>query len=164
MHSWRILLLPYLERQDLYEEYSFEEPWNGPNNRKLSNRMPAVFGFDGTVEPGVSWQTNFVAITGNETVWPPGTVMRDADVADDHSQTIRFSEYDGPSIHWMEPRDLELSTMTLVVNDKRGISQLGKSFRSVTICAGDCRSGRSGDSIQDHCSFAPQKLLESRRS
>ena len=84
--------------------------------------MPAVFGFDGTVEPGVSWQTNFVAITGNETVWPPGTVMRDADVADDHSQTIRFSEYDGPSIHWMEPRDLELSTMTLVVNDKRGIS------------------------------------------
>ena len=35
MHSWRVLLLPYLDRSDLYKAYDFTEPWDGPNNRKL---------------------------------------------------------------------------------------------------------------------------------
>ncbi len=42
MHSWRVLLLPYLERRTLYEKYRFDEPWNGPNNRKLALEKPAL--------------------------------------------------------------------------------------------------------------------------
>jgi hypothetical protein len=32
MHSWRVLLLPFLEMQALYDQYDFNEPWDGPNN------------------------------------------------------------------------------------------------------------------------------------
>lgn len=39
-HSWRVLLLPYLEEFELYDEYRFDEPWDGPNNKKLLDRMP----------------------------------------------------------------------------------------------------------------------------
>ena len=35
-HSWRALILPYLD-EDLGRRYRFDEPWNGPNNRKLAN-------------------------------------------------------------------------------------------------------------------------------
>ena len=28
-------------------QYNFEEPWDGPNNRKLLDKMPAVFGYPG---------------------------------------------------------------------------------------------------------------------
>ncbi len=35
MHSWRVLILPFLEYDDLYKQYNFNEPWDGPNNRKL---------------------------------------------------------------------------------------------------------------------------------
>ena len=35
-HSWRVLILPYLQQQKLYESYNFAEPWNGPNNRTLA--------------------------------------------------------------------------------------------------------------------------------
>ncbi len=34
-YSWRVAILPYLEQQALYNAYNFDEPWDGPNNRKL---------------------------------------------------------------------------------------------------------------------------------
>src|SRR5437016_5175694 len=37
-HSWRVLILPFIEQQRLYNEYNFDEPWDGPNNRKLASR------------------------------------------------------------------------------------------------------------------------------
>lgn len=30
MHSWRVVILPCLDRRDLYEAYDFNEPWDGP--------------------------------------------------------------------------------------------------------------------------------------
>jgi hypothetical protein len=42
MHSWRVLLLPYLGENRLYGMYHFDEPWDGPSNRALADRMPAV--------------------------------------------------------------------------------------------------------------------------
>ena len=35
MHSWRVLILPFLDETDVYNRYDFNEPWDGPNNRKL---------------------------------------------------------------------------------------------------------------------------------
>ncbi len=44
-HSWRVLLLPYLgdEARALHASYSYSEPWNGPNNRRLLDRCPQVY-------------------------------------------------------------------------------------------------------------------------
>src|SRR6266704_588138 len=28
MHSWRVLILPYVDRSDIYAAYRFDEPWN----------------------------------------------------------------------------------------------------------------------------------------
>ena len=39
-HSWRVLILPFLEEQGTYEKYDFDEPWDGPNNRALLTSMP----------------------------------------------------------------------------------------------------------------------------
>jgi len=55
-HSWRVLILPYLKRQDLFDSYRFDEPWNGPNNSRLVDRMPEVYGCpaDRTKRPGMA--------------------------------------------------------------------------------------------------------------
>src|ERR1700690_1532678 len=43
MHSWRVLLLPFLEFGPLYDQYRFDEPWNGPHNRELAKLPIALF-------------------------------------------------------------------------------------------------------------------------
>lgn len=45
--SWRVHVLPYLGEVQLYNEFDLGEPWDSPQNRKLIDRMPAVF------QPGI---------------------------------------------------------------------------------------------------------------
>jgi hypothetical protein len=41
--SWRVQILPFLDEEDLYESYHFDELWDGPHNRELIAKMPACF-------------------------------------------------------------------------------------------------------------------------
>jgi hypothetical protein len=43
LYSWRVLLLPYLEQDNLYHRFRLDEPWDSPNNRPLLAMMPKVF-------------------------------------------------------------------------------------------------------------------------
>ncbi len=43
MHSWRVLILPYIEERDLYDQYDFDEPWDGPNNSLLHDKVVDLF-------------------------------------------------------------------------------------------------------------------------
>lgn len=119
MHSWRVLLLPYLERQDLYDAYRFDEPWNGPNNRKLAKATMEIFccPSDGTGSPK---NTSYVAVVGPGTAWPGTIGPKMADFKDDMSKTLLLVEVKGSGIHWMEPRDLDLSQMVATINAKSG--------------------------------------------
>lgn len=121
MHSWRILVLEtstWPEWAEVYRAYRFDEPWDGPNNRKLADRMPDFFAC-----PSANWGTkdhkglaNYVVITD------PNAVFRGADSASlpdgdaIHADTIILAET-LPGIPWLEPRDLELSRMSLLIND-----------------------------------------------
>src|SRR5262249_17892645 len=41
--SWRVAILPFLGRQDLYDRFRFDQPWHSPSNRKAAEEMPDVF-------------------------------------------------------------------------------------------------------------------------
>ncbi len=48
-NSWRVAILPFLETGDdtakeLYDAYHFDEPYDGPDNRKLISMIPECFG------------------------------------------------------------------------------------------------------------------------
>jgi uncharacterized protein DUF1559 len=121
MHSWRIALLPYLEHQELHKQYDFAEPWDGPSNRALAERMPRFFAFDGDYEPGLTI-TNFLAVVGPETVWPGAATVKAKDVSDGASSTILIVENAGAGIPWMAPRDLSFAAMSFQRNVQDEIS------------------------------------------
>lgn len=41
--SWRVHILPFLDRQDLYNQFKLDEPWDSPNNKALIPQMPEYF-------------------------------------------------------------------------------------------------------------------------
>ncbi len=121
MHSWRVLILPYLERMDLYDRYDFHEPWNGPNNRKLALEMPRVFACPSQPKPkGGPLETNYVAVVGPHTAWPEAKPRNLSQFADGTSQTLLVVEVHDSGISWLEPRDLHMVQMPLTINPPRG--------------------------------------------
>ncbi len=120
-HSWRVLLLPYIEQRALHEQYDFTTRWDTAANRALASGMPRQYAFHDTYQPGLTI-TNYLAVVGPETVWPGQKKLAAADVTDGLSTTILIVENLGADIPWLEPRDLTLATMSLRLNDPAGIS------------------------------------------
>ena len=96
LHSWRVLILPFLEEQALYKQYDFNEPWDGPNNIQLLDQMPDVFAcpsHEHKPPKGVQY-TSYLAITGEHTVWPADRAMKFSDVTAGLSNTVMVSEFE----------------------------------------------------------------------
>ncbi len=115
MHSWRTLILPYLERSDSYRAYSVHEPWNGPNNSKLAGLKLSLFRCPSDRSLKDRPTTSYVAVTGPGTVW------------DDHCTTgkpprLMVVEVANSNINWMEPKDFTLEEACRGVGDGSGLS------------------------------------------
>jgi hypothetical protein len=127
MHSWRVLILPFLEQQELYRAYNFDEPWNGPNNRKLASRVGNIYLRSG-LESDQIQTTSFVAIVGPQTMWSGSKPRSRKVLGDGAHDTLMVVEVPDGQFHWMEPRDLEFDSMSFKINDRsrRGLgSRLG---------------------------------------
>jgi hypothetical protein len=123
MHSWRVLILPYLECHDLYSRYDFAEPWDGPKNRLLRTEMPDVYRCPCYRGQKAS-ATNYVAVVDPTTAWPGDRALAVSEIADGTSHTVLLVEIDDSDITWTEPRDMSLAQATDGVNVDRqhGIS------------------------------------------
>ena len=119
MHSWRILVFPYLDVAT--GPYDFSEPWNGPNNRKLAPNAAHIFGCpsDRRTKPEM---TNYVAIYGPGTAWDVNRAARLAGITDGTANTVLVVEIRNSDIHWMEPRDIHIRDLRFVLNATDGPS------------------------------------------
>lgn len=43
LHSWRVLLLPYLDEEELFAQIRLDEPWDGDWNKQFHAQTPNVF-------------------------------------------------------------------------------------------------------------------------
>ncbi|MEO8497516.1 MAG: DUF1559 domain-containing protein [Planctomycetota bacterium] len=117
MHSWRVLILPYLEAdtcQSLYDAYNFDEPWDGPNNRELALQMPQVFCCPSQCKRGSkpTGLTNYFAVVGENTAWPGEQAIGFRDIIDGSSNTLLLLEVANRPITWTEPTDIEFAEAT----------------------------------------------------
>jgi hypothetical protein len=110
MHSWRVLLLPYLGEQKLYSQYRLDEPWDGPHNKALAAHMPSVYRCPSD-QSSTPEQTNYAMIVGPK-AFSEGPKSHTLDeITDGPSHTILVAETHKPNIPWMSPCDLNLEKM-----------------------------------------------------
>lgn len=116
MHSWRVLILPFMESGDLlYKRYNFNEPWDGPNNKKLLAERPPEYKCpsDPSTSAIDSTTTNYVAVVGSTAAWQrdKSTSLKDPDLQREKTTSILLIETDDSGIPWTEPRDICLDDL-----------------------------------------------------
>lgn len=131
LHSWRTLLLPYLNRNDLYERIRLDEPWDSDFNRQFHSDMPAEFGCSGTLFRRKN-QTHWQVLVGPDTLFP-GSVPRDISTLTRHSGDVCLFVESTPPVHWMSPQDVAVDDV-----DRRLGGTHGNEFVAVFV-DGNCR-------------------------
>jgi prepilin-type processing-associated H-X9-DG protein len=131
IHSWRVLILPFMDDAALYKKYNFNEPWDGPNNSKLATQIPQVYRCPANVDNAAgNVETHYFAVVAPETGWGKNINQ----FTDGLSKTIMVIEATGLGINWMEPRDVTLDeAIELLTTKKRsGHSHVDDGFFTTT--------------------------------
>jgi prepilin-type processing-associated H-X9-DG protein len=106
LHSWRTLILPYLEERPLYETIDLSKPWNDPANAKAV--AASVPFFRCAAAPGPQNATTYLAIAGPNGCLLPGKSRRLAEITDAHESTLIVIEAgEENAVPWMAPVDAD---------------------------------------------------------
>lgn len=116
MHSWRVLLLPYLGQQPAYSQYDFQQPWNSPHNRKV---LASISPYS-TPERAGAGLANYQLITGTECLFSGSRLADISQVTDPQRDTVLVVEVPNTNVRWTEPKDIDIGrfnrgTLTQIV-------------------------------------------------
>jgi type II secretory pathway pseudopilin PulG len=117
LHSWRVLVLPYLEAVELYQSIRLDEPWDSEYNQQFHVQMPGGFACPAaSLKKG---ETTYKALTGPGTYFP-GPACRARDEMDGKKKDILLLLETATAICWMAPVDVSVETMPRVDNCHAG--------------------------------------------
>ena len=106
--SWRVYVLPYLGEEKLYKQFRLDEPWDSEQNKKLIEKMPAVFA-GGHPELGPQGKTTFLAPAGDGTIFSGKRGVAIREISDGTSNTILLVSVPPESaVIWTKPDDFEI--------------------------------------------------------
>ena len=106
LHSWRTLILPYLDRQRLYESIDLSKPWNDPANAAALKTGISEFRCPGADCPAND--TTYMAIVAPNGCFRPNEPRQLSEITDDHGETLMVIEVGSEhAVHWMAPIDAD---------------------------------------------------------
>ncbi len=123
--SWRVSILPFIERSDLYERFRLDEPWDSPHNYALLQEMPLVYACPSdsnqSLETGL---TGYQVLAGQGTLFEPGNEgIHFGEVFDGTSNTIMVVE-STDLVEWTRPADLDPDQPAVGSNHPGGFNTL----------------------------------------
>lgn len=119
--SWRVHILPFLEEQELYEQFKIDEPWDSPHNLELVDRMPEAYRVSGVAEN----KTVYHMFVGPDTPFGQERGLDFAKVTDGTSNTI-MAVIGTPetAVQWTKPGGIDFDP----ANPFRGLAQMDGAY------------------------------------
>lgn len=138
LQSWRVLLLPYLGQEGLFNKIHLDEPWDSPHNRQFHNVAPAVYQCPSAEL--ATGQTAYSVIVGEHTPFGAG-VGRALDKFGMHM--VLVVERQKP-VDWMQPdSELTEAVASKGINSKEpgfdGVGSRHPSISNVALRDGSAR-------------------------
>ncbi len=155
LHSWRTLILPYIEEDARYRNIDLSLPWSHPKNLANAKPTPACFQCSQRLRSRVDdGKTSYIGVVGEGLLFNDsgnGTLL--SEVSDGTSNTISAIELKNHRVHWMSPRDLSYENFLTELGQNR--KQLLESHN------GGCNVVRCDGPVSFLRTNVPKAALES---
>jgi prepilin-type N-terminal cleavage/methylation domain-containing protein/prepilin-type processing-associated H-X9-DG protein len=106
LHSWRTLILPYLEQQSLYDKIDLTKAWNDPvNAESFKFRVETYVCPSSAIHNSANLTTYKAVLSSNSCIRPtePRPLL---EITDQHASTLLVVEMNFEhAVPWMTPRD-----------------------------------------------------------
>lgn len=110
LHSWRTLILPYMNEQALYKQIDLSKPWDDPANSAISKKMPNTYQCPGLHQaPGVT--TYHVAIGKYYRAHPRMQRSLEQFSAPLQKTLMVFEAAEKNAVPWMSPKDSDFESL-----------------------------------------------------
>lgn len=105
LHSWRTLILPFIEQQALYDSIDLTKPWDDPVNASAREAVVEIY-----LCPGYPYEdrnyTTYLAVVGPDAIFSDATPRTAGELKGLDSGTIVVIEMGSRGeVHWMSPHD-----------------------------------------------------------
>lgn len=137
LHSWRVLILPYLGYPQLYSQIDLTRPWDSPENAALAAQMPREYRCPADQDLNAV-ETSYLGIcgTGHQCFFEQDHPRLKSELTDGAALTVMITEATGMGIHWMQPRDLDAAEFVGWNNSSyRGAGSMHPDLRFLVITA-----------------------------
>ncbi|MFN0055694.1 MAG: DUF1559 domain-containing protein [Planctomycetales bacterium] len=135
LHSWRTLILPYLDQKPLYDSIDLTKPWSDPANAEAFQTRLDVYRCPSF--PGPDTQTIYMAVVAAESCLRAGEPRFMSDIKDGASMTLMIIEVPvDHAVHWMSPFDADEQLILGLSTDSKTAHAGGLQ---ATLCDGSIR-------------------------
>lgn len=123
LHSWRTLILPWMEERLLYQKIDLSKPWNHPANAEAFKTAPHTFRCPSFELPADS--TTYLAVVGENACFHPTKPRAISEITDGTSNTLMVIEVPvKQAVPWMSPQDAD-EQMLLMISQHDELAHTG---------------------------------------
>jgi hypothetical protein len=108
LYSGRVLLLPFLGEEQMYAQFDLTEPWDSDANQAVTQTAISVFRDPSS--SSLATDTDYLFVSGPQSIFEVGKTTRMADIIDGTSNTMMIVEVAGSGVNWAEPEDWDCTT------------------------------------------------------
>ncbi|TWU08674.1 hypothetical protein CA54_39100 [Symmachiella macrocystis] len=113
LHSWRTLILPYLDQRSLYEKIDLSKPWDDPVNAEAAATYVSEYDCPSTYSELEPNRTVYLAVVTPDSCIRPTKMRPISEVTDGLPNTLMVIEVPVKyAVPWMSPQDADLQLVS----------------------------------------------------